>query len=207
MRWIGLAVALWLGGATGALADKAYVAGGCFWCVEADFEKVPGVRGVVSGYTGGTSENPTYAEVSADIGGHYEAVEIDFDPERISYAAILYLFFRSINPTDAGGQFCDRGDSYRTAIFVTDEGQRLAAEAAVAAAGAALGKRIRTPVLAAGRFWPAEDVHQDYWKGREIVLTRRGPMRKADAYRFYRAECGRDRRLIELWGDAAVFSR
>lgn len=193
--------------ASPAMADKAYVAGGCFWCVEADFERVPGVRGVVSGYTGGTTANPTYEEVSGDRSGHYEAVEIDYDPARITYAEIMYLFFRSVNPTDPGGQFCDRGDSYRTAIFVSNAAERAAAEAAKAAAGKALGKRIVTPVLEAGRFWPAEDYHQDYYKGTNIVLTRAGPQRQSEAYKFYRASCGRDQRLRELWGKAAVFSQ
>ncbi|MFN3970030.1 MAG: peptide-methionine (S)-S-oxide reductase MsrA [Gemmobacter sp.] len=190
-----------------AMADKAYVAGGCFWCVEADFEKVPGVREVISGYTGGTTRNPTYEQVTAKGTGHYEAVEIDYDPARISYAEILYLFFRSVNPTDAGGQFCDRGDSYRTAIFVSNAAERAAAEAAKAAAGKALGKTIVTPILEAGRFWPAEDYHQDYYKGRNIVLTRSGPKRQSEAYKFYRASCGRDQRLRELWGADAVFSQ
>ncbi|MFN4157084.1 MAG: peptide-methionine (S)-S-oxide reductase MsrA [Gemmobacter sp.] len=190
-----------------AMADKAYVAGGCFWCVEADFEKVPGVREVISGYTGGTTRNPTYEQVTAKGTGHYEAVEIDYDPARISYAEILHLFFRSVNPTDAGGQFCDRGDSYRTAIFVSNAAERAAAEAAKAAAGKALGKTIVTPILEAGRFWPAEDYHQDYYKGRNIVLTRGGPKRQSEAYKFYRASCGRDQRLRELWGADAVFSQ
>ncbi|QYK41923.1 MAG: peptide-methionine (S)-S-oxide reductase MsrA [Paracoccaceae bacterium] len=202
----GLALVLMVAGAP-AMADKAYLAGGCFWCVEADFEKVPGVRGVVSGYTGGTTENPTYEQVSADIGGHYEAVEIDYDPARVSYAELLYLFFRSVNPTDAGGQFCDRGDSYRTAIFVRNAEERAAAEAAKAAAGKALGMTIVTPVLQAGRFWPAEDYHQDYYKGSQLLLTRAGPKRQSDAYKFYRQACGRDARLRELWGKDAVFSQ
>lgn len=190
-----------------AMADRAYLAGGCFWYVEADFERVPGVRGVVSGYTGGTTPNPTYEEVSRERSGHYEAVEIDYDPAAISYAEILYLFFRSVNPTDPGGQFCDRGDSYRTAIFVANAAERAAAEAASEAAGRVLGKTIVTPVLEAGPFWPAEDYHQDYYKGTRIVLTRAGPQRQSDAYKFYRAECGRDQRLRELWGKAALFSQ
>ena len=113
-----------------AHAEKAILAGGCFWCVESDFEGVKGVSGVVSGFTGGKSASPTYAQVSEGGTGHYEAVEISFDPGTISYAEILRLFFRSVDPTDAGGQFCDRGDSYRTAVFVKGAEQKATAEAA-----------------------------------------------------------------------------
>lgn len=189
-----------------ALAEKAYVAGGCFWCVESDFESVPGVLGVVSGYTGGTTENPTYKQVGKGGTGHYEAAEIAFEADKVSYARLLELFFRSVDPTDAGGQFCDRGDSYRTAIFVTSSAQRAAAESAKAEAEAALGKRIVTPILDAGPFWRAEDYHQDYYKGDGLVLTRRGPKVQSEAYKFYRESCGRDARVRELWGDAAPFA-
>jgi peptide-methionine (S)-S-oxide reductase len=185
-----------------ALAEKAYVAGGCFWCVEKDFESVPGVREVVSGFMGGTSANPTYD----DHAGHYETVEIDFDPAQVSYAELMRLFFRSVDPTDAGGQFCDRGDSYRTAVFVTDAGQKAAAEAAKAGAGVALGQPIETPVIAAGPFWPAEAYHQDYSKSSDIILTRFGPRSKAAAYKLYRKSCGRDAKVRALWGDEAAFA-
>lgn len=188
-----------------AAEEKAIVAGGCFWCVEADFEKVPGVVSVVSGYTGGTVENPTYKQVTAGGTGHYEAVEITFDSARISYDEVLRLFLRSVDPLDAGGQFCDRGDSYRTAIFVSDTAQKAAAEAAVAEATGILGAPVVTPVLGAGAFWPAEDYHQDYYKSRDIVLTRAGPKQKRNAYAFYREACGRDARVKALWGDAAPF--
>ncbi|MCU0911589.1 MAG: peptide-methionine (S)-S-oxide reductase MsrA [Rhodobacteraceae bacterium] len=188
------------------LAEKAIVAGGCFWCVEADFEKVAGVRGAVSGFTGGTVANPTYRQVTAGGTGHYEAVEIDFDPGRIGYEQLLSLFFRSIDPTDAGGQFCDRGDSYRTAVFVQGAAQRAAAERAKAAAEAALGRPIVTPILDAGRFWPAEAYHQDYYLSDDVILTRFGPRRKSVAYDLYREACGRDARVRALWGDAAPFA-
>lgn len=191
--------------ASHAAEEKAIVAGGCFWCVEADFEKVPGVVSVVSGYTGGTVENPTYKQVTAGGTGHYEAVEITFDSARISYDEVLRLFLRSVDPLDAGGQFCDRGDSYRTAIFVSDTAQKAAAEAAVAEATGILGAPVVTPVLGAGAFWPAEDYHQDYYKSRDIVLTRAGPKQKRNAYAFYREACGRDARVKALWGDAAPF--
>lgn len=190
-----------------AAPEKAIVAGGCFWCVEADFEKVPGVIGAVSGYTGGSEQNPTYKQVSGGRTGHYEAVEITFDNARISYDDILHLFLRSVDPTDAGGQFCDRGKSYRTAIFPLNAAQEEAARRAIAKAGADLGAKIATPVLGAGRFWPAEDYHQDYYKSGDIVITRAGPKSKANAYKFYREACGRDQRVRQLWGSAAAFAK
>ncbi|MEZ5777103.1 MAG: peptide-methionine (S)-S-oxide reductase MsrA [Paracoccaceae bacterium] len=189
-----------------AATETAIVAGGCFWCVESDFESVPGVKGVVSGYTGGTTKNPTYKQVGAGGTGHYEAVEIRFDPAKISYRKLMDLFFRSIDPTDAGGQFCDRGDSYRTAIFVKDAKQKAEAEAAKAEAGKALGRKIVTPILNASAFYKAEAYHQDYYRGSDIVLTRRGPKRQSEAYKFYRTACGRDARVKQLWGDAAPFT-
>jgi peptide-methionine (S)-S-oxide reductase len=203
-----LAVLMLIGLLGRARAEEAVatVAGGCFWCVEADFERVPGVIEVVSGFTGGDVRNPTYTQVTEGGTGHYEAVQIRYDTARIGYDQILHLFFRSVNPTDPGGQFCDRGDSYRTAIFVSNQAERDAADAAKAAAQAQLSRRIVTPILNAGAFWPAEDYHQDYYRSREIVLTRFGPRRKAEAYKLYREACGRDRRVLELWGDAAPFA-
>jgi len=189
-----------------AKTETAILAGGCFWCVDADFEQVPGVKSVVSGYTGGTVDNPTYKQVSRGGTGHYEAVKITFDDARVSYDMILYLFFRSVNPTDAGGQFCDRGDSYRTAIFYQSEEQKRIAEMAKTEAGQALGKKIVTPILPAGPFWVAEDYHQDYYKGTNFILTRAGPKRQSEAYKFYRKSCGRDQRVRELWGDKALFA-
>lgn len=188
-------------------ADRAtaVLAGGCFWCIESDFEKVRGVKDVVSGYTGGSTENPTYRTLKGS--GHYEAVEITYDPDVISYEQILHAFFRSVDPTDPGGQFCDRGESYRTAIFVANEAERKAAEAAKARAGRDLGRRIVTPILNAATFYDAEDYHQDYYKGTKIVLTRRGPKAQSEAYQFYRNACGRDQRVLELWGDAAPFAK
>lgn len=196
-----------LGAASHAATGKAVVAGGCFWCVEADFEKVPGVVSVVSGYTGGTVKDPTYKQVSAGGSGHYEAVEITFDTDRISYDQVLRLFLRSVDPLDAGGQFCDRGESYRTAIFVSNPAEKAAAEAAVAEASQALGAAVVTPVLAAGPFYEAEDYHQDYYKSRDIVLTRAGPKQKRNAYAFYRVACGRDARVRAIWGDQAAFAK
>lgn len=181
------------------------VAGGCFWCVEADFEQVNGVIEAVSGYAGGKTSNPTYKQVTSGGSGHYEAVQITFDPDVVSATKLLNLFFRSIDPTDAGGQFCDRGASYRTAIFATSD-QKAAAELAKETAQVELGRTIVTPILNASAFFPAEDYHQDYAKGSKIVLTRFGPKSQAKAYKAYRKACGRDQRVKELWGSAAPFA-
>lgn len=208
MRLVLLALTLaLLPGLSASRADAAeiVVAGGCFWCVEADFEKVSGVREAVSGYTGGTVRNPTYKQVTRGGTGHYEAVRIEYDASRISARQLYDLFFRSIDPTDEGGQFCDRGESYRTAIFVEGAEQRKAAEAAKAEAQKALGRDIVTPILDAGRFWTAEDFHQDYYKSTESDLTRFGYVQRKDAYARYRDGCGRDQRVRQLWGDAAPF--
>ena len=186
--------------------QKMIVAGGCFWCVEADFEKVGGVIEVVSGYTGGSTPNPDYKQVTAGGTGHYEAVEITYDADRISYDQLLHAFFRSVDPTDSGGQFCDRGESYRTAVFAANGSQEAAANAALAQAQADLGQRIVTPILPVSRFYVAEDYHQDYYKGRTVVLTRRGPKTQESAYKFYRDACGRDERVRALWGSAAPFA-
>ncbi len=193
------ALVLGLCGAAAAEVEKAVVAGGCFWCVESDFEAVPGVVEVVSGYTGGDQQSPTYKNHD----GHYEAVEIAFDNSVISYGDLIAKFLRSVDVLDGGGQFCDRGDAYRTAIFAANAAQKKAALNAVADAEAALGQKIVTPVKAAKTFWVAEDYHQDYYKGSDIVLTRAGPKKQSNAYKFYRKSCGRDARVKELWGDQA----
>ncbi|MFW8633888.1 peptide-methionine (S)-S-oxide reductase MsrA [Cribrihabitans pelagius] len=182
------------------------VAGGCFWCVESDFERVPGVIEATSGYTGGTVANPTYNQVTGGGTGHYEAVQIRFDPARVSRRQLLELFVRSIDPTDAGGQFCDRGDSYRSAVFAADAQEAALAQRVLAAAQDALGRKVVTPVLQAGRFYRAEDYHQDYYKGTGLVFTRFGPKRQAAAYKRYRKACGRDARVAQLWGDSAPFA-
>ncbi len=188
-----------------ASAESLVVAGGCFWCVEADFEKVEGVTEVVSGFAGGTVPDPTYAQVVQGGTGHYEVVRIDYDASVISARQIYDLFLRSVDPLDAGGQFCDRGESYRTAIFA-DPADRPAAEAAIAAAEAELGQDIVTPVLDAAPFYPADDYHQDYYRQSSIILTRFGPRAKSTAYDLYRTSCGRDARVAEIWGDAAPFA-
>ncbi|WP_410001074.1 peptide-methionine (S)-S-oxide reductase MsrA [Tateyamaria omphalii] len=181
------------------------VAGGCFWCVEADFEKVNGVTEAVSGFAGGTVANPTYKQVVKGGTGHYEAVQITYDPSKVSADTLYDLFFRSVDPTDAGGQFCDRGETYRTAIFTSPD-QKAAAEQAKSDAQAALGQTVVTPILDASEFYPADGYHQDYYKQSGIILTRFGPKSKANAYKAYREACGRDERVRQLWGDAAPFA-
>ena len=166
----------------------AVFAGGCFWCTEADFEKVPGVIRAVSGYTGGRLANPTYERVSAGGTGHYEAVLVTYDPRKVAYAALVRHFFRTVDPTDAGGQFCDRGDSYRTAIFVRSAEEKRIVDAEKAAVNRQLGGKVVTPILAGSRFYPAEGYHQDYYK--------KNPVR----YKYYRWRCGREARLTEVWG-------
>lgn len=167
--------------------ETAVFAGGCFWCVESDFDKLPGVVSTTSGYTGGHLKNPTYRDVTSETSGHREAVEVAYDPARVSYARLVEYFFRHIDPTDAGGQFCDRGESYTTAIFVANAAERATAEAAKASAEAALKKIVFTRILDRATFYAAEDYHQDYYK--------KNPTR----YEYYRAACGRDRRVKQLW--------
>ncbi|MEM6626072.1 MAG: peptide-methionine (S)-S-oxide reductase MsrA [Pseudomonadota bacterium] len=171
-------------------AAEAVFAGGCFWCVESDFDKVDGVLSTVSGYTGGRSDNPTYKTHGVD--GHYEAVRVSYDPTIVTYDELVEYFWRHVDPTDAGGQFCDRGDSYRTAIFVADDAQRNIAEASKDAleSSGVLGLPVVTPVEELGEFWPAETYHQDYYL--------KNPVR----YKFYRTSCGRDRRVDQVWANA-----
>lgn len=182
------------------------VAGGCFWCVEADFEKVDGVIEAVSGFAGGDTANPTYEQVTGGDTGHYEAVQITYDPARVEARQLYDLFFRSIDPTDPEGQFCDRGPSYRTAIFAGGEDQA-AAEAAKQAAQAALGQKIVTPVLGDAPFYPADGYHQDYYKSDERLSVSSVGLfvPKSEAYKRYRKGCGRDFRVRELWGADAPF--
>ncbi|UWQ18124.1 peptide-methionine (S)-S-oxide reductase MsrA [Jannaschia sp. M317] len=187
-----------------AAAGEAVVAGGCFWCVESDFESVAGVGDAISGFTGGTTANPVYRR----SGDHIEAVQIPFDDSVISYREILDLYFRSIDPLDAGGQFCDRGLEYTTAVFVDGPEQRAVAEAAKSAAEADLGQQIVTPIVDAGTFYPVDDYHQDYYKSDDrLGVTSVGVLvTKATAYKRYRQGCGRDARVRAIWGDAAPFA-
>ena len=174
-------------------AAVAIVAGGCFWCVESDFDKVPGILSTTSGYIGGTSANPDYKQVSAGGTGHAEAVKIVYDPKQISYERILHIFWRTTDPLTAGGQFCDRGDQYRNAIFYVDPAQRKSAirsKAALQASGLLKGK-IVTTIEQASQFHPAEGYHQNYAK------------RNPTKYKFYRWNCGRDQRVKKIWGKEA----
>ena len=195
MNWAKLtvvaALSFYVHTASAQQLERAVFAGGCFWCVESDFDKVPGVVATVSGYTGGKTENPTYEQVSAGGTGHYEAVEITYDPTKVSYGALLTAFWHSVDPTDDGGQFCDRGRPYQTAVFVANDEQRGVAEASKNAAEGILGKPIVSPILAAAPFYAAEDYHQDYYQ--------KNPIR----YRYYRRGCGRDNRVKEIWGEHA----
>jgi peptide methionine sulfoxide reductase msrA/msrB len=170
---------------------QATFAGGCFWCTESDFEKIDGAVEVVSGYTGGDEKNPTYAQVSSGATGHYEAVQVYYDPLKISYADLLEVFWRHVNPTDAGGQFVDRGPQYRSAIFYHDEEQKALAEKSKAAMdrSGVFKKPLVTPIIALKIFFPAEDYHQDYYK--------KNPIR----YKFYRSGSGRDQFLESVWGN------
>ena len=166
--------------------DRAYFAMGCFWCGEADFEKVPGVKEVVSGYAGGTTRNPTYEQVGAGGTGHIESVSVRYDPAIISYGELLDIFWRNVDPLDDRGQFCDKGESYLSAIFPANAAERRAAEASLARVQQKLGEPVATKIIAAKTFWRAEEYHQDYYK--------KNPVR----YSFYRDGCGRDARLKEL---------
>lgn len=169
--------------------ETAVFAGGCFWCMENDMRGIPGVLKVESGYTGGHLKNPTYRDVTGEKSGHYEAVRVTYDPARLQYGYLLYRYWRLVDPTDTGGQFCDRGPSYRPAVFVANGEQRKAAEASRATAAKRLKRgKMATPILDLGPFWPAEAYHRDYAK-----------RNKADYY-AYRAACGRDARLRAVWG-------
>jgi len=187
---LGTAAAMVMGNtAMVAAADTATAvfAGGCFWCVESDFDHVEGVLSTISGYTGGTLDNPTYQDVSHGNTGHYEAVEITYDPSKVTYDQLMTAFWHSVDPTDAGGQFCDRGDSYKTAVFVTPE-QRPIAEASKTEVAKEISEPIVTDIIDATTFYPAEDYHQDYYQ--------KNPVR----YNYYRLSCGRNQRVDAVWG-------
>ena len=175
---------------TVASSGVAILAGGCFWCTESDFDKVPGVIETTSGYIGGHIDNPTYEQVSAGSSGHIEAVRVRFDPSKTSYAKLLEAFWPTIDPVTANAQFCDRGPQYRSAIFYSNAEEQQQAEASKAALekSGRLPAPVVTEILAASTFYPAEDYHQDYYQ--------RNPLR----YNYYRSGCGRDQRLEQLWG-------
>ena len=191
---ISIAIALslaFIASAAGQGASQQQIAtfaGGCFWCVEADFDKVPGVLSTTSGYTGGQVANPSYEQVSHGGTGHAEAVEIAFDPAKLSYQKLLDVFWHNIDPLAKDRQFCDHGRQYRSAIFYRNDEQRRLAEAAKAEVAKRFKEPIATEIVPAGPFYKAEDYHQDYYS--------KNPIR----YKFYRFNCGRDARLEELWG-------
>lgn len=177
------------GNAVQAETKSAYFAGGCFWCIEKDFEHVKGVSEVTSGYQGGELQNPTYPEHT----GHIEAVKIDYDPAVVDYGTLLKVFFRSVDPTDAGGQFCDRGHAYTTAIFTENADELQLANKAKLEASEVLGTEIATVIRDYAKFWDAEGYHQNYYK--------KNPVR----YNYYRFRCGRNQTVENLWGDMAYF--
>lgn len=181
-----------LAGATSAAqAATALFAGGCFWSVESNFDKVEGVTGTISGFAGGRTENPTYNQVVYFDTGHYEVVEITYDPDVVSYEELLTVFWHTTDPTDAGGQFCDRGETYRTAIFALTEEQAEIAARSKAEIAEETGFTIVTELLPAATFWPAEDYHQNFH------------VTNPERYEAYRIGCRRDIRIAELWGDRA----
>jgi peptide-methionine (S)-S-oxide reductase len=198
LRRLILAVLLAFAGTTQAVTPArtpngvATFAGGCFWCMEGPFEKIPGVLSVTSGYSGGRKTDPTYEEVGSGTTGHAEAVQVVFDRRRVTYEQLLEVFWRNIDPLSANGQFCDRGSQYRSAIYYHDAEQRAAAEASKVKVQQRFVEKVVTEVAAASAFYPAEEYHQDYYK--------KNPVR----YQTYRTGCGRDRRLRELWGEAAA---
>jgi peptide-methionine (S)-S-oxide reductase len=168
--------------------DTATFAGGCFWCMEPPYDKEPGVISTTSGYTGGQTQNPTYETVSSGTTGHYESIQIQFDPSKVSYARLLEIFWHNIDPFDENGQFCDKGSQYRSAIFYHNENQKQQADASKQAVMATFkGKTVVTDIVPATTFYPAEDYHQDYYH------------KNPNRYKFYRFSCGRDQRLQHLW--------
>ena len=171
-----------------AATETAVFAGGCFWCMESELKDAKGVSAVVSGYTGGTVENPTYEEVSSGNTGHYEAVKVIYDPEQVGYDRILDIYWSNIDPLDESGQFCDRGTQYQSAIFVED-GQHEIAEQSKEKLEQKLGQKIATKILPVAPFYPAEDYHQGYSD------------KNALRYKMYKKACGRDERLQEIWGE------
>ncbi|MDH3407631.1 MAG: peptide-methionine (S)-S-oxide reductase MsrA, partial [Gammaproteobacteria bacterium] len=166
----------------------AVFAGGCFWCMEPPYDKLPGVAATTSGYSGGQLVNPTYEQVSAGGTGHIEVIQVTYDPKQVSYEKLLEVFWRNVDPLDKGGQFCDRGSTYTTAIFYQNEEQKKLAEQSKIEIEKKLGKSVVTAIRPAATFYAAEDYHQDYYN--------KNPLR----YKYYRYSCGRDQRLEQLWG-------
>lgn len=195
MRWLAILIFIFSAGAVSAEDSSknirtAVFAGGCFWCMEPPYDKLDGVLETTSGYSGGKVKNPTYEQVSGGGTGHAEVVQVKYDANKISYAELLNVFWLNVDPLDAGGQFCDRGDQYRSAIFYANDEEKQLAEASKSAAEQKLGRKIVTEIVPAATFYPAERYHQDYYQ--------RNPVR----YKYYRYRCGRDQRLEEVWGQS-----
>ncbi len=197
--FIAAAVATLLASPAFAETETAIFAGGCFWCVEKDLDHVNGVISTTSGYAGGTMANPTYRNHE----GNQEAVKVVFDNAMVSYEVLVNHFLRTIDVTDADGQFCDRGESYQSAIFTEGESQMETATKAIARASKDLGQPVVTPVKPATTFADAEDYHQNYYLGENRVLTRFGYVKQSEAYAGYRDGCGRDAQVKKIWGDKA----
>jgi peptide-methionine (S)-S-oxide reductase len=171
-----------------AETKTAIFAGGCFWCVESDFDRAPGVISTLSGYTGGHVKNPVYGDVTSEQSGHREAVKIEYDSTKTDYAKLLDAYWHSTDPTDATGQFCDKGESYTPAIFVMNAEEKALAEKSKAEVAAQLGVKVATQIIDATEFWPAEDFHQNYYQTHDLK------------YSYYRNACGRDDRIRSIWG-------
>ena len=185
---LGLLAASIFPNASFAETKVAIFAGGCFWCVEKDFDHVPGVISTLSGYTGGHVKNATYEDVTSEQSGHREAVKIEYDSTKTDYAKLLDAYWHSTDPTDATGQFCDKGESYTPAIFVMNPEEKALAEKTKAEVATQLGTKVATIIVDATEFWPAEDGHQNFYKTHNV------------RYSYYRNACGRDERVKRLWG-------
>jgi peptide-methionine (S)-S-oxide reductase len=186
--FLTLLLSVFLGGNVAAQTRDAVFAGGCFWCLEGPYDALPGVIETQAGYIGGKLPNPTYEDVSSGTSGHIEAMRVVYDPDKVDFEKLLAVFWRNIDPTDAGGQFCDRGPQYRSAIFFGNEAEEALARAGKAKLEEARGFKIATEILSRTEFYAAEEYHQDYYK--------KNPLR----YHFYRQGCGRDLRLKQIWG-------
>lgn len=183
--------------------QQAVFSGGCFWSVERAFDQVDGVVETISGFTGGTVADPSYREVSLGGTGHYEAVKLTYDADIVSYPQLASLFLRMIDPVDSGGQFCDRGETYRTAMWPADAAELQAAKAATSEAEAILGQKVVTEILPAQTFYAVEEYHQNFYNSQDVINTMSGQMTKQQRYASYSRFCGRDARTAELWGDQA----
>jgi peptide-methionine (S)-S-oxide reductase len=197
---VALAGAMAMTGAQGAETAVAIFAGGCFWSIESDFDHAPGVVSTTSGYIGGTVNNPTYEQVVTETTGHREAVKIEYDPSVTSYEKLLDTYFHVIDPIETRGQFCDFGESYTTAIYAGSGDELKEAQAAKDEVAKELGKPVATLIAMAPTFWPAEDYHQNFWQGTELLQN---GLTRAQHYARYRAGCGKNAQVEAIWGKDA----